>query len=129
MKLAEVINRDQPLGLSAISADQELAAEVQDCLIRFGLLDPPMDGDFGTISDWALSEFCSFKGIPIAAGLTSRLARELLSASGKPLPINPKADLAAGSARPDGFGILDQPAPEMRQHCLCRRNEPGRNAE
>lgn len=94
MRLSAALNSDKPIALSSLAVDRELASEVQDCLIRYGLLDPPIDGDFGAVSNWALSEFCDQKSIDIGEGLGTSLARALLNAPNGPLPIKPGSDLA-----------------------------------
>ena len=99
MRVAQVVNSSQPIALSSLASDRELASDVQDCLVKYSLLDPPLDGEFGAVSNWALSEFCAQKDIDIGRGLDSRLARELLCAAGKPLPLFPGTDLAGRIAQ------------------------------
>jgi peptidoglycan hydrolase-like protein with peptidoglycan-binding domain len=57
MKLQTVYNSDLKLGTEAISADKELAIQIQEYLIWLGLLSPPADGKFGPISTAAFLEF------------------------------------------------------------------------
>jgi len=90
--LVELANSPTPISLSDLSADRQLATEVQNCLIKYGILDPPADGKFGPVSNWALSEFCSQKEIDIKNGLSSQLAKHLLGVNA--LPIYPGNDLA-----------------------------------
>jgi hypothetical protein len=99
MHLAQLANSTTPVALSAVAADRELSSDVQDCLVKYGLLDPAVDGSFGGVSNWALEEFCEQKGINIGQGLSSRLARELLNAVAKPLPLSPDLDLAGRIAQ------------------------------
>jgi hypothetical protein len=79
-----------------ISADRDLATDVQGALIRLGFLDGPPDGRFGPVSQWALSAFVD-SNAQDAPRLSPALAHSLLSA--KPLPFQPGADLAGRIAR------------------------------
>lgn len=74
-------------------ADDALAREAQDRLAHHGLLDPPSDGFFGPVSQWALAEFCRARGLPFKGALT-RAAAEALLAEAPVLPLRPGEDLA-----------------------------------
>ena len=81
--------------LSGMKSDAELASDVQNQLISFGILDPPADGRFGPVSDWALHQFCVATQLTYNGDLTSQIARELLGRSReKVFPIAPQDDLA-----------------------------------
>jgi tail lysozyme len=96
---SRLAQRSQPIDLFDVAGDSELASEVQACLIQYGLLDPPVDGEFGGVSNWALSEFCSQKNIDLGQGLTKSLARKLLQAAQHPIPIAFGSNLASRIAR------------------------------
>jgi hypothetical protein len=71
--------------VSQIGGDVQLAKEVQGALAREGYLDPPADGEFGAVSQWALAEFGRRHAAPTADGLTEHL-RGLLMNPTKKLP-------------------------------------------
>ena len=94
MNLAELANATTALPLSALSSDRQLASDIQDALIIFGILDRPVDGKFGPVSNWALREFCAHQKIDIKDGLTKTLARALLDANALSLRVKAGPDLA-----------------------------------
>lgn len=65
--------------LLALKANRSLTLEVQTRLSNLGLLDPPADGDFGPVSEWAWKQFCAHQGAPNHHHLTANLARSLLA--------------------------------------------------
>ena len=83
----------ESLPVPLVIADEALAREVQDRLAHHGLLDPPADGCFGPVSQWALSAFCRARGLPFEAALT-RAAADALLAGEPTLPLRPGGDLA-----------------------------------
>jgi hypothetical protein len=58
-----------------------LAGEIQTRLIKLGCLDPPADGDFGTVSRFVLSEYAKQNGNALDETIDSRLAQSLLDHS------------------------------------------------
>jgi lysozyme family protein len=67
--------------------------QAQTILSNIGLLDPPADGTLGTVTRWALSEFCSTAGVPFdGTTITDAIAQALAAAA--PLPLAPGNDLA-----------------------------------
>ncbi len=56
MRLSDFVGGAPPVPLANIGASKDLSTELQELLIGFGVLDPPADGDFGTMSKWALGE-------------------------------------------------------------------------
>lgn len=69
------------IATSAIGGQRPLAAEIQQRLITAGLIEPPSDGDFGPVSQWALDEFARKIGSPGKGQLDGALARALLDPS------------------------------------------------
>jgi hypothetical protein len=57
----------------------DFARDVQSTLAREGYLDPPVDGKFGAVSQWALAEFGRRHAAPTAEGLTAHLRGLLLN--------------------------------------------------
>jgi hypothetical protein len=83
-----------PIPMSLLGSDQhkELVIEAQKALDEFGYLDPPADGKWGAVSNWALEEFCTRHGLALTDGFTPDVAQALLNPS-KPLPdIAPRHD-------------------------------------
>ncbi len=90
MKLQDLLNTTTKLGLEAIANDRELSIQIQTQLISFGLLDPPSDGNFGTISAAALKNFQS--NINVEVNLVSAItAKALLETN--PQVLKPKLQL------------------------------------
>ncbi|WP_142663505.1 peptidoglycan-binding protein [Paracoccus laeviglucosivorans] len=73
-----------PLPFAAIGGNKELVIAVQQKLSEQGYLDPPPDGSFGSVSGWAVHEFCLRNGI----------GDQLLDMAAAELLIAPKAPLA-----------------------------------
>ena len=83
------------IAISAIGGQRPLAVEVQERLIAAGLIEPPSDGDFGPVSQWALDEFLRTISSPGNGQLDAALARALLDPSASKLyPIKPTNTLA-----------------------------------
>lgn len=59
----------------------DLAKAIQKRLIELGYLDPPADGRFGPVSNWALGEFCAHNGLSQAEGFTANIAAALVRPS------------------------------------------------
>lgn len=72
--------------ISHIGGDSELVKQIQFLLTTYGYLDPPVDGKFGPVSNWALAEFAYRKGLSIGLGLTPQLAKALLDTKHETLP-------------------------------------------
>ena len=64
MRLTELANANAPVPLGVLGERRDLVRDVQDCLTRAGLLDPPTDGSFGPVSRWALEAFRERAGLP-----------------------------------------------------------------
>jgi hypothetical protein len=64
---------------SQIGGDLALVKEIQGLLTSYGYLDPPVDGKFGPVSRWALSEFAYRAGLSISSGLNKELSLALLT--------------------------------------------------
>jgi hypothetical protein len=76
----------QTIPIAALGGDAELARHLQTQLTEHGFLDPPADGKFGPVSNWALGEFADRKGLSMGAGLTPQLAAALLDTAHQVLP-------------------------------------------
>jgi hypothetical protein len=95
MTLDEVTHSQAGVSLETISSDPPLAREIQDRLALAGLLDPPSDGMFGPVSQWALREFCRAKGISFEITVTPAIAAALQdNAITSLFPLNPTNNLA-----------------------------------
>jgi hypothetical protein len=95
MRLADIAGSSQSVELEALSAEPELARELQDRLANAGLLDPPADGKFGPVSRWALREFKRIVGSDSADGIDPGTAAALASSPGTALAaIQETTDLA-----------------------------------
>lgn len=96
MKLAQIVSSGRPVPLDRLGTDRPLCREVQSALESLGCLDPPVDGEFGTISTLALRSFA--KALRIAddgEALSVDLARALLEQTPDTfLPLRPGKDLA-----------------------------------
>jgi hypothetical protein len=64
--------------LPGIGADKTLATEIQERLAVAGLLDPPADGAFGPVSQWALGQFLKKIGTPAKTTVDGDVAEALL---------------------------------------------------
>lgn len=83
------------VALAVIGADKGLAREVQQRLADIGLLDPPVDGQFGAVSQWAIHALLRKVGTPDKAVLDRELAEELLRpATAALFPVNTPDTLA-----------------------------------
>lgn len=96
--------------MALLGGRKELAREAQHALIRFGYLDPPADGLWGSVSIWGLGEFCRDNALSLAEGFTPDIARALLN------PTNPLPDV-----RPTN-GWLDKVVAYMNRkgYWICR---------
>jgi hypothetical protein len=95
MTLDEVAHSQTGVSLETISADPQLAKEIQNRLTVAGLLDPPSDGVFGPVSQWALREFCKAKNLTIELTVTPAIAAALQEdAIASLFPLTPGNDLA-----------------------------------
>lgn len=95
MKLIDIVNSGTAVPFDKIRADVDLANELQTLLGDAGLLDPPADGDFRAVSEWALREAAKALGQGGKSAIDGSLARALLDTATTPLfPINPSNDFA-----------------------------------
>lgn len=96
MKLQEIIANDAKVKLNDLALDRVLAGEIQTRLIKLGCLDPPADGDFGTVSKFVLGAYAKQAGIAFDDIIDSRLAQSLLDESEDTfMPLTPGNDLAS----------------------------------
>lgn len=86
----EDLNSSIPISL--LGRDEDLVRQIQQLLAIHGYLDPPADGKFGGVSNWALSEFAYRKGLSTGQGLTKALAQALLDIEAQTLPKIGKQD-------------------------------------
>ncbi|WP_371424572.1 peptidoglycan-binding domain-containing protein [Tardiphaga sp.] len=95
MKLSEAVDLTAALSLAALTSNLELVRDVQARLMQFGLLDPPVDGKFGSVTHWALQEFCKSSNIAFDGELTREIARALMDSDEEELfPLRPGDNLA-----------------------------------
>ena len=81
MKLQEIIANNSSVLVNDLALDVVLAGEIQTRLISLGCLDPPADGDFGTVSKFVLGEFARQAGINYQEVVDKPLAESLLDNS------------------------------------------------
>lgn len=81
MKLQEIIANNSRVFLRDLALDRVLAGEIQTRLIGLGCLDPPADGDFGTVSRFVLGEFAKHAGVDFDEVIDKPLAESLLDNS------------------------------------------------
>ncbi|SFL86621.1 peptidoglycan-binding protein [Variovorax sp. OV329] len=96
MTLEEVVTQGKVLTFPQLAGDEMLALQVQKRLGEIGLLDPPADGRFGPVSQWALSEFLRrMLNVPVAERLGAEGARAMLDPQAASLfPLLPGGDFA-----------------------------------
>lgn len=92
MTLDQIRQGRPPVALANISRDAELAKELQQRLIDIGILDPPVDGQFGVISHWALDAFLASRRLNSQGPIDRLTAEALLDAD--PPPLNVESGLA-----------------------------------
>lgn len=109
MRLVHIAGGAPAVPLARLGADPDLAADVQAQLTAAGLLDPPADGLFGPVSQWALSEFLVYWGLADAPALDMHVASALIQADAA-FPMVPGDDLAGDTVR----------ALQAAGHWLCR---------
>ena len=82
--------------VSVLGGDVPLCRDIQSRLSLLGLLEPPADGRYGSVTDWALRVFCERAGQPLDDGFTQAVAEALLNAVPEQfLPIRQEASLAS----------------------------------
>ena len=81
MKLQEIVANDASVALRELAFDRVLAGEIQTRLIALGCLDPPADGDFGTVSKFVLGEFAKHARVAFDEAIDKPLAEALLDNS------------------------------------------------
>ena len=79
MTLEELATGALPVPLALIGADPALARQLQQRLALIGLLDPPVDGQFGAVSHWALGALLRRIGAPAKSAVDVEVARALLA--------------------------------------------------
>lgn len=93
MRLSEV--PPQGITFQNLALDKELAMEIQGRLRDFGILDPPVDGQFGVQSRFALIVFGKLVNQVVGDEMTKGLADALLeNSSASLLPLEPGNDFA-----------------------------------
>src|SRR3712207_4748104 len=93
MRLADV----PPAGMTfkEFALDKELTTEVQIRLRDLGILDPPVDGDFGPVSQLAARVFGKLVKLPVSDMVTQAQAQALIeNSSASLLPVEPGNDFA-----------------------------------
>jgi hypothetical protein len=94
--LTDLIAARHSVPFHLIGADRSLANDLQSRLTQMGLLDPPSDGMFGTVSHWALAQATRRLGATSAQVLDAALAVDLIEAAeSPPFPLN-RTDTLAG---------------------------------
>lgn len=95
MTLQRFADGAPPMAFSAIGIDTPLCRELQTLLGKLGLLDPPVDLQFGPVSHWALDALLKKLGLSGAMIIDAPVARALLDAAGAdPFRVKPRKSLA-----------------------------------
>jgi hypothetical protein len=82
--------------MSGLGADVPLCRDIQNRLSQLGLLEPPSDGVYGPVTDWALRAFCEKAAQPLTNGFTQAAATALTQPDGQQfLPILADQGLAS----------------------------------
>lgn len=82
--------------IKALGLDKDLATEIQIKLRDLGMLDPPVDGDFGPVSKLALRTFAGLVNLEAAETISQPLAQALLNSGADTLlPIQLGTDFAS----------------------------------
>ena len=81
MTLQEIAASRRALPFLTIGGDVPLASQIQERLGAFGVLDPPADGRFGPVSQWAFGEFLKRADLSAKTELDPTVARALLESN------------------------------------------------
>jgi putative peptidoglycan binding protein len=80
MTLNDVVaSGGEGIALTKLAADEALVRETQARLTAIGILDPPADGKFGGVSQWALAEFAKAAKLAYDEVLSPAIATALLA--------------------------------------------------
>jgi hypothetical protein len=114
LSLEDIVVGRTGVDLRALSRGNPLTNQVQQRLLDLGFLDPPVDGDFGPVSQLALQQFGKAIGLDVGLTLEPDLARGLLERDiDTLLPVAPRSDLAGRIfryMRRKGFFFARQPS-------------------
>jgi hypothetical protein len=94
MTLEELADGATPMPLALIGGDKALSREIQRRLGDIGLLDPPIDGSFGPVSQWAVGQIMRSIGTPAKTRVDAESARALLDTTAALFPLNITVTLA-----------------------------------
>jgi hypothetical protein len=95
MTLEDIVVSGIGLDLRALSRGNPVTNQVQQRLLDVGFLDPPVDGDFGPLSQLALKLFGKAIDADVDLTLEPAVAKGLLEGDiDRLLPVSPKPDLA-----------------------------------
>jgi peptidoglycan hydrolase-like protein with peptidoglycan-binding domain len=95
VRLEDIVVSGTSVEIRTLTRGNALTNQVQQRLIDLRFLDPPVDGDFGPLSQLALQEFGKAIGITADLTLQPALARGLIeSDADRLLPVVPKSNLA-----------------------------------
>ncbi len=78
MDIYEFYESGSSYTIAQLAADEELATDIQKCLIWLRLLDSPADGRFGPISTEALQEFQKYMDCPQIGVLDNETTKKLI---------------------------------------------------
>ncbi|AMW28115.1 C39 family peptidase [Arthrospira platensis] len=79
MKLQDIINTDKRYDVKDIAEDEELTRQIQNILVSFNLLDPPVDGIYGPKSNAAMHRFQTLLECQESGFLGTITAQKLLT--------------------------------------------------
>jgi hypothetical protein len=97
MLLEQFSNNHKSISYRDLGGNQyrDLVTEIQTCLSKLGIIDPPADGDFGPITSWGIDIFKALSKLPASEIFDSACVKKLLLAKAEILlPLKPAKDLA-----------------------------------
>jgi len=95
MLLEDLVLSRSSVDLKTLSRVNTLTYDVQRRLFGLTLLDPPIDGVFGPVSNLALRQFAALVGLSVESKLEWQLAEALLNHDADSLaPVSPKENFA-----------------------------------
>lgn len=115
MQLATFARSRGSIAAHDLAGQTDLVREIQGALITLRLADPPVDGVFGPVTQWALSAFAGEPGTEVEPFVfSSRDAERLLGAAAPGTPVlsghgGDVAALAAAAMERRGYWIAHHP--------------------
>lgn len=87
MTLQDIVAGGKSVSLLSIGGDKALTRQIQLRLGELGVLDPPADGSFGPVSQWALGEFLKRAQLTKKQAVDAEVSKALLDADDTLFPL------------------------------------------